>query len=323
MKLSNFVIIFTIIAACLLIPIKLQQKMQAIVTVKQTEYNNCIDNAVDDALLGDAVEYDSGNRIFVNKDIMTENFFRSLYNSFGVVGNANAQDLIRLYVPVLLYTDTSGYYIYSAHEYATDGEHRTEYKWSEKRKYAYDDTANNLLVVFTLGDFVSVYNKETNEKVEGNYQDIKEIYPDVDYFNDYDEFNETRCNCIINHIVPDMEYYVNAHNTIAKRYGIEYNFELPYIQDTDWYRTIDDISLLAVFQGYPYSDIGAGGYFNRYAIGSARIKKESYFYISTIDGVPYYHREDCDDIDETDKKKVYFSMKECAQNGAYPHDCCR
>ena len=47
---------------------------------------------------------------------------------------------------------------------------------------------------------------------------------------------------------------------------------LPLIEYEEWYRTIQDISMLVLFQGYPYGNSITGTY-NRVAIGGARIAK--------------------------------------------------
>ncbi|BCN32385.1 hypothetical protein [Anaeromicropila herbilytica] len=106
------------------------------------------------------------------------------------------------------------------------------------------------------------------------------------------------------------------HNRIAEHYGITYQFALPYIEKEEWYRTIDDIGLFVVFQGYPYG-LNTGDVFNQYSYAGARIRKTRCYYITKeADGKRYYHKATCSKV--TNKDYPYYNKKDCALEGAYP-----
>ena len=117
-----------------------------------------------------------------------------------------------------------------------------------------------------------------------------------------------------------MKLYINKHNHIASQYGITYTFALPTISDDDWNRTIDDISMMILFQGYQYGTSRTMVY-NRYTISGARLRKSQLFYIQEYNGKKYYHTEDCELL--TDKSDVYKTKEECAKEGAFECPICK
>jgi hypothetical protein len=183
--------------------------------------------------------------------------------------------------------------------------------------YAYQD--GNLIYSFTLGTYVTLYNKSTNEIYEGEYKDLAAQFPGSIMTND-ETYNTIRRNAIIGAIEQSMNYYINLHNRIAYQYGITYQFWLPQIDKTDWYRTIDDISMLVVFQGYSYIPASRDTY-NRYALGGARITKSKVYYISEENGLRYYHKAEC--LLANMSSYAYYTKEECALEGAYPCLECR
>ena len=116
-----------------------------------------------------------------------------------------------------------------------------------------------------------------------------------------------------------MNYYINLHNNIAGQYGITYQFWLPRIAKTYWYQTIDDISMLVIFQGYPYNAAGLDTY-NRYALSGARIKKSNAYYITEKNGLKLYHKANCKQIGSFGVP--YYTKEECAMEGAFPCPDC-
>jgi hypothetical protein len=185
--------------------------------------------------------------------------------------------------------------------------------WTEKIVYTYEE--NNLIFRFTLGDYVYIYDVQANKRYEGIYSELKNLYPNS-CLSDHGIFEQIRRKAIINEIEKYMMEYINKHNQIAQSYGITYQFSLPQIDKTDWYRTIDDISMLVLFQGYPYGISGVD-FYNRYAFGGARITKNRIYYVARDNsGKLYYHKESCPNLNVFDE--VYFTKEECALEGAFP-----
>lgn len=320
MKTNHVSILFILIAICIIVPGNLALHDYQAVAQKKSEYNRITDDAVEDAI-DNMVESAQGDKIILNKDRAVDNFFQSMYSGFGIIDDINKQEYLKLFIPVILVTDEDGYYIYQESLITeADGTTTIAGNWTEKRRYSYYDENSNLTISFTLDDYVSIYDPSQNDVLEGDYHDLAKYYTTISFFQDADSYDTIRRICIIDHLTEDMKDAINNHNRIASQEGILYEFELPTISNEDWYRTIDDISFLALFQGYSFGE--SLGTYNRYAIGGARIRKADMYYITIEEnGIQYYHRANCESLKDTDKKNVYYSKKECAAMGAYPGDC--
>ena len=317
MKLTNLAIIFVILEICIFSILNIRTDNLTAITNKNMEYNKMLDSAIDDGII-DLVEVDSKRNLILNKEVAVTQFYTSLYANFGILGDSSKETKLRGYVPVILVTDTDGFYINYTDSYQSlDGVLQVK-RWSEKIPYTY--TSENLIYKFTLGTYVTIYDSNTNEVREGDYTDLESFYPDS-IMSDKETFDTYRRNAIITEIEKYMNDYINEYNKIAYQFGITYQFWLPVIDKADWYRTIDDISMLVIFQGYPYN-VGSLDTYNRYALGGARIKKTQMYYITEENGVKYYHKADCNHYDSNNLGFSYYSKEECALEGAFPCPDC-
>lgn len=278
-------------------------------------YNNALDGAVEDAVSGLA-EYDSGDEIYLNKDAAVECFFQSLYSGFGILEDEERQEWMKLYVPIVLVTDEDGYYIYHNYQVTGDDGKHIYQEWSEKCAYSF--VYQKYVCAFTLTNQLRVLDTESGSCYEGNFHDLKGQLPEIPFLASDASYQTVRQMAVADCISESMEYYMNQHNRIARDYGISYQFFLPDIPDEDWARTISDVSVMVLFQGYPYESID--GFYNRVETSAARILKKKYYYITRSDGILYYHESSCSKV--TDRSVPYESTKECAALGAYPcQDC--
>jgi len=316
MKWTNLAIVFFLLELSLFIILDVRMNNVSAVVNKKIEYSKALDSAVDDGVIN-LVEVDNKRNLILKKENAVDQFYQSLYANFGVIGNSAIESKLKGYIPIILVTDTDGFYIYYSDIYEINNEVLVVQRWSEKYPYVYEQ--DNLIFNFTLGNYLTVYDKSTNSLYKGEYKDLVEVFPDSILAN-FDTFDSLRRNTIISRIEESMNYYINNHNLIAKQFGITYNFWLPQIDKTDWYRTIDDISMLVVFQGYPYN-VANLDTFNRYTIGGARIRRSNTFYITEENGRKYYHRFSCSHVNITGQQ--YYTKEECALEGAYPCIDCK
>lgn len=316
MKLTNLAIIFFVIELTLITILDIRINNLSAVSNRRIEYDKELDSAIEDGVMN-LVEVDSKRNLVLNKEVAVNQFYESLFANFGVIGNGQAENKLKGYIPVILITDTDGFYINYSDTYVSNGETLLGQKWTEKMPYAYQD--GNLIYSFTLGTYVTLYNKSTNAIYEGEYKDLAAQFPESIMTN-VETFDTIRRNTIIGAIEQSMNYYINLYNKIASQYGITYQFWLPQIEKTDWYRTIDDISMLVVFQGYPYTPASMDTY-NRYALGGARITKSKVYYITEENGLKYYHKAECPHVNISGI--AYYTKEECALEGAYPCLECR
>lgn len=313
MKWTNIAILFFLLELSLFTILDMRTSNLTALINQKIEYNKALDSAIDDGVIN-LVEIDSQRNLVLNKEIAVNQFYQSLYANFGVMGNGRLEGKMRGYIPVILVTDEDGFYLYYSDIYNFGGETLISQRWSEKQPYAYE--IGNYIINFTLGIYLTVYDKSTHEVYEGEYKELIGMFQNT-LLADEETFHTVRRHTIISTIEENMNYYINKHNDIAYQFGITYRFWLPEIDKTDWYRTIDDISMLVIFQGYPYH-VSSIDTYNRYAIGGARIKKSRAYYITEDSERKYYHKSGCYHLSNNNYSTAYFTREECAFEGAYP-----
>lgn len=313
MKWTNIAILFFLLELSLFVILDMRTTNLTSVINQKIEYNKELDSAIDDGVMN-LVEVDSQRNLILNREIAVKQFYQSLYANFGIMGNERLEGKMRGYVPVILVTDEDGFYLYYSDAYKLEGETLITQRWSEKQPYAYE--TSNYIINFTLGTYLKVYDKNTHEIYEGEYKELIGMFQKT-LLAEEETFHTVRRHIIISTIEENMNYYINKHNNIAYQYGITYQFWLPEIDKTDWYRTIDDISMLVIFQGYPFSSACFDTY-NRYAIGGARIKKARVYFITEESGRKYYHKSGCSHLSNSTYTTAYFTYEECSHEGAYP-----
>lgn len=317
MKITNLSLLFVIIMCSIVLTLDIKMNNVQAITSKQIAYKQALDSAVDDAVLS-LVEVDSTRELFINKESCLEKFYQSLYANFGILNDKVMQEKMKAYIPVMLVTGEDGYYLYYSLARKVNGTTEIVRQWSEKRPYVLIE--DNLIINFTFDDYITIYDMNKLELLQGNYMDLSSVYPMCEVLRDKNRFDEARRTTILNHILDDMNYFINQHNRIAEHFGITYHFSLPSIDREEWYRTIDDIGFFVLFQGYPYG-FNTNDVFNQFSYAGARIRKSDCYYISTdVDGKSYYHKETCSK--SINHEYPYYSKKECALRGAYPCSQC-
>lgn len=199
-------------------------------------------------------------------------------------------------------------------------------------KYLARSTANASLVLYAIEEYFG--------GTAGNIPDylfdrnnLNKILEDYEYnekglvIRDASDFHKLRRDVIINLITSILSEEVNEHNTYADLIGVTYNFNIPNIGKDQWNNTIDDISILAFFQGMP---IGTDSYYNNYSLGGARIVQANYFYATDRDGKKLYHKHNCpvmlganNTLDDEDYDRIFIRVKDANEEGFYACKECR
>lgn len=272
MKLTNIGSVFAMIFICF--AVMLDHRMEIVNrTLKlQHEYNQGVDNSLE-AAMDRLVEVDDSLRARINKEEAVEIFFRNLSIHFQVIENKQLTHTLKGHVPLIAIILEDGFYIYYDKEVYSNGTKILQKTFTEKAPYLYEE--GEYTYFFTLTDYIRIWDGKSGKKVQGRYKDIV-MNGEVDIQNrilrNEDEFHRVRRDTIINKLEETIEYYINNHNKISSHYGINYEFTLPTIEEEDWYRTINDISMIAFMQGYPHKNQLTGTY-NHYAIAGARLHK--------------------------------------------------
>lgn len=259
MKSAKLGLVFAMIFICLMVP-DYQKTMETKAIAKlQSDYNRALDQAVEDAISG-LVEKDDGRQVWINKDEAVQRFFTSLAINMNKMESYGDRRLLYHYVPVVAIIEKNRFYL---------GWELEEPKWQE---YEFAKEYGSFRVSFTLDDFVTITNLGTGMNEEGDYHDLKEKYP-LSFFQEDAAFEEERRKVIVGLLIEHFNAKLAEQNEVGKKYGITYELNLPVIDMEEWYRTIDDVGFVAFFQGYPYGN-GYSGYYNRMALGGARLHKE-------------------------------------------------
>lgn len=295
-----------------------QDTLSEISKLKQ-RYDSILEHATDDAVES-LVTVDEGGNPIIEKEESINIFFHSLYAGFGVMNDPDAQDELKRYIPMIAVLDKDGVYIWYHGTYENNGTNYTE-MWSEKYPYSksYKENGNEYYIDYTMDDKVHFMDSSDNSIIITTYKDLYSAYPSLTFLSQ-DGFDEERRYAIISTITNKMNQYINEYNRIAEIDNIDYQFVIPYLSDEDWTRSIDDISILVFFQGYPYGNFTTERY-NQYEVSCARTKKTDKFFISEKNGKQFYHRSDCPAVD-VDTMQPYDDKRSCAIKGAYPCPDC-
>lgn len=318
MKLIDLIIIFVLIT----MPFQMLEELKSDyidqAAFKRIEMNRIIDTA---AIDGAAVLIKSSDKehIEIDKDKCISTFYNTLLINLNILDDDYAKAKIMAFIPVIAIVDYDGFYLLTQETYKDEtGYEEIKPIWQPKEYYTYK--SGQYVYGFTLDDEVTIFDTSNKKLYKGKQKDLKNVIS-ADLLQDEVIFDQVRRRTIIEALQNKISYYMNHHNEIAKEYGVTYKFSLPTIENDDWARTVDDIGILAFFQGMP---IGIDGkYYNCYALGGAQVMKSDRYYVQvdTGSGLPYYHREDCPLL--TDKSRSYNSPEQCALEGAFPCDYCK
>lgn len=267
MSVSDYGLMFSLVLMLCILLHCIHISDYMIIQKLETQYNLAIDEAAEAALY-DSVEYDSMRNIMINEREVIERFFQACYMNLGIMEKPDKKELCRFYVPYMLFVENDGIVPFIQQE--SKGEELIAFQNKRKIYYEWKGEQNDTLRV-TLSDMVQYDNPLTKEHREGMYEDMKGQLPE--WFQwEGDEYRNQKRQLIIGLVKECTNECINHQNLIAEKFGIEYQFNLPLIDYEEWYRTIEDISFLALFQGYPYGN-GVTGTFNRVAVSGARIAK--------------------------------------------------
>lgn len=315
MKIETFILLLLLAFLAITLTYDTKQDTLVHISLVNERYDSILEHASDDAVEA-LVKLDAGKNPDIQKDEAVSVFFHSLYAGFGVMGDPEAQEELKTYIPLIAVLDKDGVYFWYHGTYQDNGTNYAE-MWSEKYPYSKSYTENGTVyyVSYGMDDFISLMASNAYSIQEGTYTSIQSNYPGLSFLSK-EVFEEERRAAIIDTVTEHMTSYINSYNRIALQEEIGYQFLIPYLTDAEWSRTIDDISFLVFFQGYPYGNFTTERY-NQFEVSCARTKKSDKYYITQENGTKYYHRSGCGKVD-MDTMQPYDSKRKCALQGAYP-----
>ena len=260
MKPANFGIVFAMLFLSFLTVSDHGTKALQEVAAQRIMYNNCLDSAIEDAMT-ETVEVDTGQQINLNKQEAINEFFTALAVNFDAMENPGKKELLKAYVPAIVFIERAKITIY--YDFFNGGKHY---------EVLFQKVEGDYRITFTLTDYVYVENMKNGETLEGDFHDVGQVFL-LKLFQKEELFYEEQKQTIREELLENLEKVIAEHNEVVKKLGIQYRFFLPVIENEEWYRGIEEISMMVFFQGYPYGN-NTIGYYNRMAIGGAEIKKK-------------------------------------------------
>ena len=336
MKITNWVLICTLIFISIFAQIDSQTRALDSIVNKQVQYNLNIDSALLDAINGIA-EADDGT-VYLNADSCANDFFNSLYSAFGIADDEAAQEVFRVYVPVFTIADIDGFSI----KYNDYSDHKVQSVWSVKFPYSKEFRYSGLLgeervctINYCLDDHIKIV-LDDGTIFSGKKEEIEDLYKDSDKLptlksiiqaahldKDHTGYYEAdKSAAIADSLVTRMNYFANLNNEIAEAFGITYDFRLPVDASSEINRAVTGVSALALFQGYPYG-VGTSDTFSKFAVAGARLRKADRYYVRQGSVCAYYHSSSCTLDGPAMSGDQYRTKKEAAESGAFACPYCK
>lgn len=334
MKIYHFALLFLIFFFAIVIKTDIKiGKVEAIVNEKMA-MTESLYTASADAIeqLATAGTYGTNT---IHKEEVINTFYTSLYSNMGVISDRNAHAEIEMYIPVILLCDNDGYYIYYYDEYKdTEGKTYAKRIWSEKMPYFYQD--DYFTYCLSLDDTITIYDRNNlfpdtipnvivtdyhEVQTDVTYQEFRDSNPSCMLFDDV-TFNLIKKQTIINKLEEVLAYYTNQHNFIARQNGITYNFSFAPGSEEEWAQYLDDVSMVVVFQGYPYGS-DKNYTFNKIASAGANIIKKPVYYVEEKSWYKLAHKAGCPKLINNSMvmEESFDRIEECAKIGAYCDEC--
>ncbi|MBQ0139979.1 MAG: hypothetical protein KBT36_11815 [Kurthia sp.] len=325
MKLYTLIIVFVIITSLPILYAEYKYSYALETTELNHKYEANLTAAAQDsiqilrtnALPALQNSYESYNINPINPQPAFERFLNTLAINYGIEDEISKEMLSR-YIPAFAIVDYDGLLLSVFKEY-TDarGDKVFDRVWLPKITFTYSDTENNI-INFTIDKNVEVYDAELGEWFIGKRDELaldKEIT--IPILNDIEHFDDVRRKTIVNTIQEQLAYYINEHNVYSKYLDSTYTFVLPTIDKEEWLNTVDDISILAFFQGYPskFSDFT----YNKHAFVGARLNFTDRIYAGTINGRKRFWGESCDFPYQAEE--IYSNKRDAAANGYVELSC--
>lgn len=350
MKIIDFAVMFCFIFTGVSISIDISQRKIIQAENLKVNYNEVMFMATEDAAvaLNEPVEeadfeeyaegYSSKYKGTLNLDKALECFHKTFYLNMGVENNKVAQDEIRQHLPVKIVVANDGYYVNAIEEvFDLNGKKELCEIWLPKKPFSYFDKDSELVINFTLTDYVYIFDTKKGSYHQGKASEMVELYPKAKLFKDMDvlfdslefektNFDLTRKQTIIDMIRKDLELYTVRHNNIAKASGKSYSFNIPYITSDQWENTIKNTCFIAFLQGFP---MGIEDY-NTYGFGGSQIIETDLIYAT---GEAYkngvYHLPGCAKVmisqipEESNVTDSFYKKNEAASFGYHPCKICK
>lgn len=270
----DYSLLFAMIMVALYMPVQIAEQEMIAYSRYEIQYHEKLDNAIDDGLF-DIVERDTYEEVVFNREEVLERFYRSFYGNFGVPNTSLAKTRIRQHLPLIGIVDQNKISIAYQKPVQKDGQWELVDAWTDDAFYEYQE--GGILYQFQLGsakDKVRVLFYGQTTWIEGLRKDLAQQDSRLYWLSDDKRFEQIRRNTILTVLKEQMMQISNFYNSIGNQWGFQYEFYLPDVEQETWCRTIDDIGMVVLFQGYPVEGT-LGKTYTRFVYSGARTYKKS------------------------------------------------
>lgn len=246
-----------------------------------------------------------------------DTFVQTLAVNYQVKDKYSINQMLR-YIPVFAVLDYDGLLLNVYKPYKdTSGDNVYERVWLSKIPLSYADNEGNI-INFTVDEDVEVFDVELNEWFFGKRAELaKDEEITIPLLKNAQEFDQIRRQTIVNIVQENLAYYINEHNVYTKALDVTYKFAMPLIPQEDWYNTVDDISIFAFIQGYPYK-VDTKSY-NEYAFVGTRLHYKNPIYAGIVNNERRYWYKSCNFNYKADE--IYSTKKQAAAAGYRELSC--
>lgn len=284
-------------------------------------------------------------KVSVNSQVAVDAFLNSLYNNFGIDGNETAKHYLQLFIPAIAIIDYDGVQVSSIESYKeTDisgvTKDVTKHALKPKSYYSYtysiirrggvleivdgNNTSGGILlsthtVDFSMDDYITHRGVDYTSGIKtletkSFYIEDSKNNSDL-YAGSSESFRETivkklleqKQNTIVNTVIREMGYAINANNSYAKSAGIEYTFTFPAVSSEDLNNSVENIGMLAFVQGLSIGN----RYLNTKAYGLSKLELATRFYLTVPNALNskynmnLYHKDiNCPEYNAANKNNI-------------------
>ncbi|GGF94369.1 hypothetical protein [Paenibacillus aceti] len=324
MKITDWAVVFVLIAGPLLWVIALYAADLQEVNRLQIRYTTALRTAVQDTasvlsrneLQQFETGYGSDKYMRADKELALEVLRHTLSLNFGIADDPLAMETLFNYIPAIVVIDYDGYWVYALDEgVSSDGEPSLKHHWRPKKPYVYVDAAGNS-VAFTLDQMIRVISPSSGEEVRGLFADISSQVP-IPLLQDAEVFEQIRRSVIVHQIEDELEQVIALHNEHTARLGYTYTFTLPTISQEEWNNTLDDVGIIVFLQGIP---VGSR-YYNNFALGGGRLTRQKMITggVDPVTNIKYYYYAECKLPYR--REEIFSSKREAAARGYFEARC--
>lgn len=271
---------------------------------------------------GNLAGLETGEVAAVDKQRAVQTFFQSMYAALGILEDLVQQEQLQAYIPIIGISTRDGFYIYYSERIKDrNGKDKLVKRWSELKQFL--DGDETFIYRFTLEDSFYIYDRGNRlSHLEGinPYKITFEEWENLGF--DKKKLQEQKQKIIAESFEKELSYFCSMHNEIAKEYGIQYQFSLPDLDNSDFIRNMDGIGFFAFFQGYPLGG-GTDLVYEQYSFHRGLVEeRRGYVVIQEGDSL-LYHKKTCIKLGNQNSNWSYFgSTKECALAGAFACKVC-